>query len=242
MTHSLAWDPAALPVVVLLVGATALYALKHYVLAAAGWQSRLEARGIKPVEAQMRGVWARRLSAGALLGGGMVLVERVAGLDVVAEGLRRPPGVSTILCVAGAMAVVGPILWAAGKGRSVQASQPEVRAQVQGPGVVLRGWAAWALYLLGYEYLFRGALLFGLAATLGAWPALAITTAIYALVHLPKPMLGETLGSVAMGFLFGAMALGTGAIWAPWLVHLGIVVVTETSAGRSHPDIRWWSQ
>ncbi len=236
----LTWDPAALPVVVLLVAATVLYSIKHYVLAAARFQARLEDKGVPPAEAQTYGVLLRRVSAGALLGIGMVVAEALAGIELIGEGVRTPPGLSTAACLAGALAVLGPILWASGRTASVQANQPEVRAPVQPPDMVLRGWIAWAIYLLGYEYLFRGALLFGLAATLGAWPALAITTALYALVHLPKPMLGETLGSVAMGFVFGAMALGTGAIWAPWLLHLGIVVITETSSGRANPTIRWW--
>lgn len=237
--HALTWDPTALPTVVLLVAATVLYAVKHYVLAASRQQARLEAAGMPTVDAQAAAVIMRRLASGALLGVGMVVAEYAAGLEV-GQAVRTPPGWSTAACVAGAMAVLGPILWAAGRGASVQASQPEVRAPIQTPDMVLRGWAAWAVYLFGYEYLFRGALLFGLAATLGAWPALAITTALYALVHLPKPMLGETLGSVVMGFVFGAMALGTGAMWAPWLIHLGIVLVTETSAGRANPAIRWW--
>ena len=211
-------------------------------LAAARFQARLEDKGVPAIEAQTSGVLLRRVSAGALLGIGMVVAEALAGIEPIGEGLRTPPGFSTAAWLAGTLAILGPILWASGRTASVQANQPEVRAPTQSPDMVLRGWIAWAIYLLGYEYLFRGALLFGLAATLGTWPALAITTALYALVHLPKPMLGETLGSVAMGFVFGAMALGTGAIWAPWLLHLGIVVITETSSGRANPAIRWWTR
>lgn len=240
--HELAWDPAARPVVVLLTIAAVVYTLKHYVLAAARWQARFADAGAPPVEAQRRGVLVRRLTAGALLFGGMVGAEVVAGLEPIAEALRTPPGLSTVAFVAGAMAVLGPILWMSGKKADLQAAQPEVRAPVQTPAMVTRGWLAWAVYLFGYEYLFRGALLFGLAGTLGVWPALAVTTALYALVHLPKPLMGETLGSIAMGFVFGAMALGTGGLWAPWLVHLGIVLVTETSAGRHNPEIAWWSR
>ncbi len=239
--HDLTWDPAALPTVVLLVAATVLYSIKHYVLSASRQQARLEAAGMPAIQAQTTAVLRRRVLAGLLLGTGMLAAEVLAGVDPVAEGLAAPPGLTTLACAAGALAVLGPILWGSGRSASVQAAQPEVRAPVQPPGLILKGWAAWAIYLLGYEYLFRGALLFGLAATLGVWPALAVTTALYALVHLPKPMLGETLGSVVMGFLFGAMALATGAIWAPWLVHMGIVVITETSAGRANPELRWWA-
>jgi len=237
---NLPWDPAALPVVVLLVGATIVYSLMHYLFAQPRLQARFEAKGIDAINAQELAVVFRRIRGGSLLLFGMLGVELLAGRPLF-ETLAAVPGPTTVAWVGGSLAVLAPILWLSGRGAQVQAAQPESRNPVQSPTRILGGWAAWALYLLGYEYLFRGALLFGLAATLGAWPALAITTAIYALVHLPKPMLGETLGSIAMGFVFGAMALDTGTIWAPWLVHMGIVVVTEVSAGRHNPAIAWWT-
>ena len=73
-------------------------------------------------------------------------------------------------------------------------------------------------------------LLFTLAGAWGAWPALAVTAALYALAHLHKPMMGETLGSLPMGFLFGAMCLATGSFVPAFLLHLAIAGTTETSA------------
>ena len=69
-------------------------------------------------------------------------------------------------------------------------------------------------------------------------PALAMMTALYTLAHLPTNA-SETAGCIPMGFVFGGMALYTGTIWAPLIVHLGIAIGTETVAAYSNPEVEW---
>ena len=101
---------------------------------------------------------------------------------------------------------------------------------------VLKSWIAWAVYLWGYELLFRGFLLFELVAHWGVWPGLTVSTVLYVMAHLDK-LADETAGSLFAGFLFGAMALLSGGIWAPWLLHTLIATVTESLAARANPTI-----
>ena len=58
----------------------------------------------------------------------------------------------------------------------------------------------WAIYLFGYEFLFRGILLFPLAETVGVWPAIAVNIALYSATHIPKG-LDETLGAIPLGLV-----------------------------------------
>ncbi len=120
------------------------------------------------------------------------------------------------------------------------ARSPQLRRAVMPPRLVLASFGLWALYLLGYELLFRGLLLFPLAAELGWWPALGLSTGMYVLAHLHKPA-AETLGCIPMGFVFGWMALDSGSVLLPWSLHLAIVVVNESLAGRARDDTRWWA-
>ena len=79
----------------------------------------------------------------------------------------------------------------------------------------------WGLYLFGYEALFRGTLLFALFRAAGAWPAIVISTIVYALAHLDKRA-GEVLGSIPLGLVWGMACLEAGGLWPALLCHLAV--------------------
>lgn len=83
--------------------------------------------------------------------------------------------------------------------------------------------AAWILCLAGYEALLRGALLFSLAGAYGAASAIAITTALHALDHLPRSTT-ETFGSFLAGPAFAALALSYDSFWPAFAVHTVLAV------------------
>jgi membrane protease YdiL (CAAX protease family) len=91
--------------------------------------------------------------------------------------------------------------------------------------------AAWLVYLVGYEALFRGVLLPLLAGSLGVWPGVAVTTAVYVLAHLDRPS-AEMLGAIPMGFVFAALTLLTGSCVAAVLLHGIIAMSNELAAVR----------
>jgi membrane protease YdiL (CAAX protease family) len=87
--------------------------------------------------------------------------------------------------------------------------------------------AAWAIYLFGYELLFRGFLIFGIAPIVGPWTAIAISTGLYTLAHLEKDF-SETAGCVPFGIAMGVLSSWSGSFLAPWLVHFAVAAVAET--------------
>jgi membrane protease YdiL (CAAX protease family) len=74
-----------------------------------------------------------------------------------------------------------------------------------------------ALELLGWEFVFRGFLLFSYFQVLGD-DALWLQAVPFALAHLGKPPL-ETLSTLFGGFLFGLVALKTRSFIYPFLIH-----------------------
>jgi membrane protease YdiL (CAAX protease family) len=94
----------------------------------------------------------------------------------------------------------------------------------------------WILYLLAYEYLFRGLLLFSAYEAFGVWPAIAINVAIYSAVHFPKGM-GETLGAIPFGILSCILALSTGTILIPFAAHASLAVSMEYFAIKYNPEM-----
>ena len=77
---------------------------------------------------------------------------------------------------------------------------------------------SWGLYLLGYEFLFRGVLFLGLIPFTGLYTAIGINTAIYALAHLYKGK-KETIGSIPLGIVLCYITLKTGTIWTAFAIH-----------------------
>lgn len=77
--------------------------------------------------------------------------------------------------------------------------------------------ASYLLFYLGWEFLFRGFLLFGLRPAVGDVNAILVQTMASALLHLGGPA-AETFGAIPAGVLWGAIALFTRSL-LPGLVH-----------------------
>ncbi len=77
----------------------------------------------------------------------------------------------------------------------------------------------WVIYLLGYEFLFRGFMLLPVADILGFWPAIIISTVLYSATHLPKGI-GEAFGALPLGVLFGIVCLIGDNFWIGFFVHI----------------------
>jgi membrane protease YdiL (CAAX protease family) len=79
------------------------------------------------------------------------------------------------------------------------------------------------LFYAAWEFFFRGFMLFGLRPYVGNWLAICIQTIPQCLWHIGLPT-GEMLSSIAGGILFGIMAVRTGSILWPFLLHCLIAV------------------
>lgn len=212
---------------ILLAGPT-LFLLHHCLLAPARW-------GEGP-----RAVGASKLWGAFLFGVVPAVILGLLGRDPIAVALR-PPGLVPLVIVAGvAGLLVLPLIVLSARRLTQSESVPQLRRARMTPEFIVASAGVWALYLLGYEFLFRGFLLVPLVEAWGVWPALAASTGFYALAHLHKDP-AEALGAIPMGLVFGLMALYTGGIWAPWLLHLAILLTHENVAARANPSIHWWA-
>ncbi|MCS7010433.1 MAG: CPBP family intramembrane metalloprotease, partial [Anaerolineales bacterium] len=109
----------------------------------------------------------------------------------------------------GAAALIAPLLWLVGRGDP--AMQEYYEWQVPGlPWNTL-------LDLFGWEFFFRGWLLFGYGRKFGA-EALWLQAVPFALAHLGKPEV-ETLSTIFGGFAFGWVAWRTRSFVYPLLIH-----------------------
>jgi len=145
---------------------------------------------------------------------------------------------TSFLWTIGLSAVVIPVAYLSAQKPENLVNYPQIRAKIWTKKTVVINAAGWALYLFGYELLFRGVLLFPVAGHLGIWPAIAINIALYAATHIPKGM-SETIGAAPLGLILCILTLSTGTIWIAFFVHLAMALTNSFSALKFHPDMHY---
>ena len=115
---------------------------------------------------------------------------------------------------------------------------PQIRAKSWTLNTLMINAATWVIYLTGYEFMFRGILLFPLAQTMGTWPAIAINVAMYSATHIPKG-LEETIGAILLGLVLCILTLVSGTIWIALIVHIIIAWTNCFTALKFHPEIKF---
>lgn len=115
-------------------------------------------------------------------------------------------GIIITLC---AVIIMSPILWFVGRGDASMQNYYK-------PMVAGLPWSTF-LDLFGWEFVFRGWLLFGYARKFGP-EALWLQAVPFAMAHIGKPEL-ETLSTIFGGFAFGWVAWRTKSFVYPLLIH-----------------------
>lgn len=129
------------------------------------------------------------------------------------------------------MLIVTPIVYLSSFDPAFQREYPLTKLAGENLQTWLRWEGVYLIYYVGWEVYFRGVLLFGLRDRFGTAGATAFQTAISTLVHIGKPF-GEIAGAAPGGILFGAMALRSGSILWPLLVHWYMGALMDVCAYR----------
>ncbi|MDX2442345.1 MAG: CPBP family intramembrane metalloprotease [Bacteroidales bacterium] len=115
---------------------------------------------------------------------------------------------------------------------------PQIRMPNWNIGIIFLNIVSWAGFLLAYEFLFRGILLFPLVKTIGIWQAICINVCLYALVHFPKGP-RETLGAIPLGIVLCIATINTGTIWVAFLVHLFMALSNDYFSIKSQKNYKF---
>ena len=125
-----------------------------------------------------------------------------------------------LLWVGGAVIGMGIILWFLARTPDMQAyyekrAYAEVARTIWLNGVEMFGW----------EFIWRGLMLFGFARVLGPGPAIFLQAVPFAFMHLGKPEF-ETMSTIFGGAAFGFVAWRTRSFVYPWMIHWFMVSFT----------------
>ena len=87
---------------------------------------------------------------------------------------------------------------------------------------------SYMMYFIGWEFIFRGFMLFGLKPAMGFY-AVFVQTIPFAIMHFGKPQI-ETLAAVGAGVLLGYLSIRTRSFWYGWMVHSLVAVTNDILA------------
>lgn len=122
------------------------------------------------------------------------------------------------------------------KSPDLHAIYPEMRLREWGPAGFSIAAGGWILYLTGYEYLFRGLLLFNCYDAFGLWPAIVINLALYSALHLPKG-LKEATAAIPFGALLCYLTIESHSILPAIIIHSVQAISCEICCIYRNPEM-----
>lgn len=231
------WKADDAPAVISFMVAGALFAAFHFLTLPSRLEAAFNARGYDEQTSILYAGVARKGIGGLMLGLGSVITLMLMQRNPLDFGVASISFEHTAYVVVLSLLVMALPVWLSMQKPDMWAHYPEIRTTYLPPKRMALSVLSWCAYLIGFEFFFRGFLLFLWTDLYGAWPALAMTTALYVLVHLPTNAT-ETTSTVPMGIVFGVMSLYCGGFVAPLLVHIVVAAISDVAAARANPAIK----
>jgi membrane protease YdiL (CAAX protease family) len=111
-------------------------------------------------------------------------------------------------------------------GADMQTEYPLAKSTMDYLPMFVLAEASYLLYYIGWEFFFRGFMLFGLEEKFGPAIAILIQTIPSVIVHIGKPG-NETFAAIGAGLVGGYIAIRTRSIYYPLLLHVLVGISTD---------------
>ncbi|HSA23744.1 MAG TPA: CPBP family intramembrane metalloprotease [Myxococcota bacterium] len=125
----------------------------------------------------------------------------------------------------GMFALFLPVLWVVSHEPNFAAKYPLFGEARRDLSHLVLNEVGYATYFIGWEFMFRGFMLFGLKPRLG-YHAVWVQMIPFAIMHFGKAQI-ETLAAVAAGIILGYLALRSRSFWYGWLLHALVAVSND---------------
>ncbi|GAB2775262.1 CPBP family intramembrane glutamic endopeptidase [Salinimicrobium soli] len=151
--------------------------------------------------------------------------------------LKSSAAVPVAVFAFGMILILFPLVYMNAKKPKNLLVYPQIRSSEWDRKLVGNNLLSWAVYLLGYEMLFRGVLLFPLVAAFGVWPAIAINIGLYSATHIPKGST-ETFGAFPFSVVLCLICLYTGNFWVAFIAHLTMAWTNAWFSLKHNPQMK----
>lgn len=122
--------------------------------------------------------------------------------------------------------VMLPVLWIASASTAFQSVYPHSHIVRGDWSLFLIYEAAFVLYFIGWEFIWRGYMLFGLRPHTGAAVAVLSQMIPFVILHFGKPV-PETVGAIVAAIALGALSLRTRSFWYAVLIHWSVMITID---------------
>lgn len=119
-----------------------------------------------------------------------------------------------------------PVLLLAARLPQIQRAYPSFVLARHGPAYLALGLGTRLFYMLSWEFLFRGYLLFGFSRRVGPTAGIAVATLPFVLMHFGKPPV-EAWGSIVAGLALGVIALRGRSFLPAALLHFAVAATLD---------------
>jgi len=181
-----------------------------------------------------------RVYGGLLFGSVPIIILLVLKANVLNSlGLCIPEGpISWHLISIFLIALLVPLSYFQSKSSSNLADYPQIRNSQWNFKLIFQNSASWMFYLIGYEILFRGFLLFPLIDEFSLELAMIINISIYSLCHATNSF-RDGLGTIPIGFILFVIAWKTNSILYPIAIHWAMALSNSFFSVRHQPKMEF---
>ena len=184
------------------------------------------------------GILLIRLYGALIFGGVPLFVFLFSGFSLTNLGLALPSGSMVWTVVALATIPLSMLVsWIQSARPAALIDYPQIRESVWSYRLMGLNILTWMIYLVGYEILFRGLLLFPVLDELGITLAFVLNVGFYSLTHASKNFT-EGLSTIPIGILLALIAWKTESIVFPVIIHWSMAVSNSVFTFYRHPEMR----
>lgn len=216
--------------------ATLAFLIYLFTTTAQGFNNRFQ-NNLSPYVASIRKVLYQRLLGCTLYGLlPALIIVLVFQRPLAHYGFSTENMMKSILWWIPMAALVVFLTFIGARNKKSLAMYPQIRVSKWNRGLLLLSALSWSAYIVGYEFLFRGYLLFSCLESFGYWPAIIINISLYSLFHIYKGS-REAIGSVFFGFLLCYLTLHLGSFWFAIFIHVTMALSNEWFSLGFQPDM-----
>lgn len=189
---------------------------------------------------KVRDVLLSRIYGAVIFGGIPMAFLLFKGADIInILGLKLPSGpLQWHIISISLMLICFPASFYLSRSPSSLKRYPQIRSSQWNLRLILLNSATWMIYLVGYEILFRGFLLFPLLDEFTIGIAIVINLGVYSLSHAAIEI-KEGIGALPVGLILFFLAWKTDSILYPILFHWVMALSNSFFSVHHQPGMRF---
>ena len=125
----------------------------------------------------------------------------------------------------------------AARNKNHLAQYPQIRVNQWNSGLITLSALSWITYLAGYEFMFRGFLLFSCLESFGLLAGHYYQYFAYIAWFTCQKDKGKPLDQSFFGFILSYLSLRLGSFWFAFLVHITLALSSEWFSIAFHPEM-----